>query len=218
MVLAGGARYRRLDIGNLGDYEGTGVHYWASAVETRLCAGQEVALTGAGNSAGQAVVYLADQVKKLWMVVRGKRLEDTMSQYLIERIAALPNVELLLRTEICGLDGAGHAMEQVRWKNRDSGEENSRPISHLFSFIGADPNTDWLGNSGVRLDEKGFITTGEGNAHALATSRDGIFAVGDIRCGSIKRVAAGVGEGSTVVSALHAFLAKERAALAEAAQ
>jgi thioredoxin reductase (NADPH) len=218
VVLAGGARYRRLDIANLGDYEGSGVHYWASAVETRLCAGQEVALTGAGNSAGQAVVFLAPQVKKLWMVVRGKRLEDTMSQYLVERITALPNVELLLRTEVCGLDGDAHALEQVRWKHRDSGEETSRPISHLFSFIGADPNTDWLGNAGVKLDNKGFVVTGDGEAHALATSRDGVFAVGDIRCGSIKRVAASVGEGATVVSALHAFLAKERAALAEAAQ
>jgi thioredoxin reductase (NADPH) len=218
VVLAGGARYRRLDIANLGDYEGSGVHYWASAVETRLCAGQEVALTGAGNSAGQAVVFLAPQVKKLWMVVRGKRLEDTMSQYLVERIAALPNVELLLRTEICGLDGDAHALEQVRWKNRDSGQETFRPISHLFSFIGADPNTDWLGNAGVKLDNNGFVITGDGETHALATSRDGVFAVGDIRCGSIKRVAAGVGEGATVVSALHAFLAKERAALAEAAQ
>ena len=218
VVLAGGALYRRLDIANLADYEGTGVHYWASPVETRLCAGQEVALTGAGNSAGQAAVYLAGQVKKLWMVVRGKRLEDTMSQYLIERIKALPNVELLLRTEICGLDDGHNILEQVRWKNRDSGEECSRPISHLFSFIGADPNTHWLGNSGVKLDEKGFILTGEGSSHALATSRHGVFAVGDIRSGSIKRVAAGVGEGSTVVSALHAFLARERAALAEAAQ
>jgi thioredoxin reductase (NADPH) len=194
------------------------VHYWASAVETRLCAGQEVALTGAGNSAGQAVVFLAGQVKKLWMVVRGKRLEDTMSQYLIERIRALSNVEVLLRTEICGLEGANNVLEQVRWKNRDSGDAHCHPISHLFSFIGADPNTDWLANSGVRLDDKGFILTGEAGGHPLATSREGVFAVGDIRAASIKRVAASVGEGSTVVSALHAFLAKQRPALAEAAQ
>ena len=218
LVLACGARYRRLAITNLESFEGSGVHYWASAVETRLCAGQEVALTGAGNSAGQAVVYLAPQVKKLWMVVRGKRLEDTMSQYLIDRIRALPNVELLLRTEICGLEGGQHALEQVRWKHRDSGEESCHPVRHLFSFIGADPNTDWLAGSGVKLDEKGFVITGEGNGHTLATSRDGVFAVGDVRCGSIKRVAASVGEGATVVSALHAFLARQRAAVLEAAQ
>ena len=218
LVLAGGARYRRLGLENLQSYEGSGVHYWASAVETRLCAGQEIALTGAGNSAGQAVVYLAPQVKKLWMVVRGRRLEDTMSQYLVDRIKALPNVELLLRTEICGLEGAEHALEEVRWKNRDSGQETCRPLRHLFSFIGADPNTDWLAGSGVKLDDKGFVITGEAGGHVLATSRDGVFAVGDIRSGSIKRVAAGVGEGATVVSALHAYLARERAALMEAAQ
>jgi thioredoxin reductase (NADPH) len=218
LVLAGGARYRRLDIPNLAEFEGSGVHYWASAVETRLCAGQEVALTGAGNSAGQAVVYLAGQVKKLWMVVRGKRLEDSMSQYLIERIRALGNVEVLLRTEICGLEGADRVLEQVRWKHRDSGHEHCRPIGHLFSFIGADPNTDWLVDSGVKLDEKGFVLTGADGGHALSTSREGVFAVGDIRAGSIKRVASSVGEGATVVSAIHAFLAKQRPALAEAAQ
>ena len=218
VVLAGGARYRRLDIPNLSEFEGSGVHYWASAVETRLCAGQEVALTGAGNSAGQAVVFLASQVKKLWVVVRGRRLEDSMSQYLIERIRALGNVEVLLRTEICGLDGSNNVLEQLRWKNRDNGDEHCRPIGHLFSFIGADPNTGWLANSGVSLDEKGFVLTGAEGGHALSTGREGVFAVGDIRSGSIKRVAASVGEGSTVVSALHAFLAKQRAAMAEAAQ
>ena len=218
VVLAGGARYRRLDIPNLPEFEGSGVHYWASAVETRLCAGQEVALTGAGNSAGQAVVFLAGQVKKLWMVVRGKNLEDNMSQYLIERIRALPNVEVLLRTQICGLDGANNVLEQVSWKNCDSGDEHCRPIGHLFSFIGADPNSEWLADSGVTLDEKGFVLTAAGGGHALSTSREGVFAVGDIRSGSIKRVAASVGEGSTVVSAIHALLAKQRAAMAEAAQ
>jgi thioredoxin reductase (NADPH) len=210
VVLASGARYRRLPVSNLETFEGTSVHYWASAVETRLCAGQEVALCGAGNSAGQAVVFLAGQAKKVWMLVRGKRLEDTMSQYLVERIRGLGNVEVLLRTEICALEGANAFLENVRWKNRDSGAEQARPVAHLFSFIGADPNTDWLGDSGIKLDGKGFVITGENGGHTLATSRDGVFAVGDVRCGSIKRVAASVGEGSTVVSALHAFLAKQR--------
>ena len=219
IVLASGARYRRLDIANLSDFEGTCVHYWASAIETRLCSGQEVALTGAGNSAGQAVVFLAEQVKKLWMIVRGRNLEATMSQYLIDRIRSLPNVEVLTRTEICGLEGEPGLLKRVRWKNRDSGQTGEHEIGHVFSFIGAEPNTDWLKDSGVHLDEKGFVVTGADNAHLLATSRDGVFAVGDVRCGSVKRVAAAVGEGSTVVSAVHAFLARQReAAHREAAQ
>jgi thioredoxin reductase (NADPH) len=182
IVLAGGARYRRLDIANLSDFDGTCVHYWASAVETRLCAGQEVVLCGAGNSAGQATVFLAGKVKKLWMVVRGRDLESTMSQYLIDRIRALPNVEVMLRTEICGLEGTEGNLKQVRWKSRDTGAESCQD-----------------------------------GRHPLATTREGIFAVGDIRCGSVKRVAAAVGEGSAVVSAVHAFLAERRAALEQKA-
>jgi thioredoxin reductase (NADPH) len=211
VILASGARYRRLNIANLSDFEGSCVHYWASAIETKLCAGQEVALTGAGNSAGQAVVFLAGKVKKLWMVVRGRDLETTMSQYLIDRIRALPNVEVVLRHEICGLEGAEGNLQRVRLKNRDTGEEIGCEIGHVFSFIGADPNTDWLADSGVALDDKGFVITGANGSHPLATNRDGIFAVGDVRCGSVKRVAAAVGEGSTVVSAIHAFLARRRA-------
>ena len=208
LVLAGGARYRRLPLTNLETFEGGCVHYWASAVEAKLCAGQEVALVGAGNSAGQAVVYLAGRAGKVWMIVRGKRLEDTMSQYLVERLSALPNVEILPRNEICALQGEGGVLNKVRWKNRDSGAEDERAISHLFSFIGADPNTDWLKDTGIRLDEKGFVITGSDGAHLLATSKPGVFAVGDIRCGSIKRVASSVGEGATVVSAIHAWLAE----------
>ncbi len=217
VILASGARYRRLDIANLPEFEGTSVHYWASAVETRLCAGQDVALTGAGNSAGQAVVYLAGQAKKVFMVVRGKSLEATMSQYLVERIRALPNVEVLLRTEICGLEGSHNMLDKVRWKNRDSGAETSCDIAHLFSFIGADPNTDWLSGCDIALDDKGFVITGAAGNHALATNREGVFAVGDVRCGSIKRVASAVGEGATVISGVHAWLGKQRT-LAEAAQ
>ena len=211
LVLASGAQYRRLGISNLSDFEGTCVHYWASAIETKLCAGQEVALAGAGNSAGQAAVYLAEKVKKLWMIVRGRSLEDTMSQYLIDRIRALSNIEVLLRTEICGLEGGESSLSRVRWRNRDSGAESEHAMSHIFSFIGADPNTDWLEGSGIALDEKGFVITGAGRSHLLATNCDGIFAVGDVRCGSVKRVAAAVGEGSTVVSAIHAYLARQRA-------
>ena len=151
------------------------------------------------------------------MLVRGRRLEDSMSQYLIERIRALPNVAVVLRAEVCGLEGTGGMLDQVRWKNRDSGVEKSYPISHLFSFIGADPNTDWLTGCDIKLDEKGFVVTGADGGHALATNRNGVFAVGDVRCGSIKRVASAVGEGATVVSGVHAWLAKQRA-LAEAAE
>ena len=213
VVLASGARYRRLDIPNLSDFEGSCVHYWASAVETRLCAGQEVALTGAGNSAGQAVVFLAGKVKKLWMVVRGTGLEATMSRYLIDRIKALPNVEVLTRTEICALEGESALLRRVRWRNRDTGEESAHELGHVFSFIGAEPNTGWMKDCGIGLDEKGFVVTGSRNGHPLATNREGVFAVGDVRCGSVKRVAAAVGEGSTVVSAIHAWLARQRAAL-----
>jgi thioredoxin reductase (NADPH) len=218
VVLAPGARYRRLDIPNLAEFEMTGVHYWASAAETRLCEGQEVVLCGAGNSAGQAVVFLATKVKKVWMVVRGKSLEASMSQYLVDRIRALSNVEVLLRTEICGLQGADAMLEKVRWRDQDSGAETERPIAHVFSFIGADPNTDWLVDGGVTLDEKGFIVTGLDGRHPLETCSEGVFAVGDVRRGSVKRVAAAVGEGSTVVSAIHVWLAKQRAGLAEAAR
>jgi thioredoxin reductase (NADPH) len=212
VVLACGARYRRLDIPNLADFEGSCVHYWASAVETRICAGQEVILAGAGNSAGQATVFLAGKVKKLWMVVRGRDLESSMSQYLIDRIRALPNVEVLLRTEITGLEGSEGSLKQVRCRHRDSGEETVCDVGQVFSFIGADPNTDWVERSGIHLDDKGFVVTGGDGRHALATNCEGIFAVGDVRCGSVKRVAAAVGEGSTVVSAIHAFLAQQRAA------
>jgi thioredoxin reductase (NADPH) len=218
VVIASGARYRRLGIANLSEFEGTCVHYWASAVETRMCGGQEVVLTGAGNSAGQAVVFLAPKVKKLWMVVRGKSLEATMSQYLVDRIKALPNVEVVVRTEICGLGGTEGVLESVTLKNRDTEQQNTYPVSHIFSFIGADPNTDWLADCGVKLDEKGFVLTGQEGRHGLETCRDGVFAVGDVRCGSVKRVAAAVGEGSTVVSAIHQWLARERAKLAEAAE
>jgi thioredoxin reductase (NADPH) len=144
--------------------------------------------------------------------VRGKDLETTMSQYLIDRIRALPNVEVLVRHEICGLEGGEECLRGVRVRNRDTGEESSCEAGHVFSFIGADPNTGWLADSGIVLDENGFVITGAGGRHLLETNCDGVLAVGDVRSGSVKRVAAAVGEGSTVVSAIHAFLARQRAA------
>ena len=214
LVIASGARYRRLDIANLSEFESTCVHYWASPIESRLCAGQDVALVGAGNSAGQAVVYLAAHVKKVWLIVRGAGLEATMSQYLVERIKSLPNVEIVTRSEICGLEGSNGTLGQIRWKNRDSGAETQRALGHIFLFIGADPNTDWLSGSFIALDDKGFVVTGGDHPghHPLATSQAGVFAIGDVRAGSVKRVAAAVGEGAGVVAALHQYLAAARAA------
>ncbi len=211
VVVASGARYRRLDVPNLAQFEGSCVHYWASPIEARLCAGQEVALVGAGNSAGQAAVYLASRVKKVWLLVRRSDLGATMARYLVERIGAQPNIEVLTETEITALEGRGDALERVRWMNRASGEEVASAIQHLFLFIGADPNTDWLAECGVALDEKGFVRTGVemgGGRHSLETNRDGVFAIGDVRAGSVKRVAAAVGEGAQVVAALHAYLAE----------
>ena len=205
VVVASGARYRRLDIPNLADFEGASVHYWASPLEAKLCTQQDVVLVGAGNSAGQAAVYLAGHVAKVWLLARGASLAATMSRYLVDRIAALPNVEVLLETEVSALEGRDGQLDAVCW--RRGGEETRRAIRHLFLFIGADPNTAWLSKEDVALDEKGFVRTGaeagEGR-HPLETSHAGIFAIGDVRRGSVKRVAAAVGEGAQVVAAVHA--------------
>ncbi|TPI12178.1 cyclic nucleotide-binding domain-containing thioredoxin-disulfide reductase [Mesorhizobium sp. B4-1-1] len=212
VVIACGARYRRLDIANLAQFEGASVHYWASPIEARLCRDQEVALVGAGNSAGQAAVYLASQVRKVTLLARRDGLDATMSRYLVERIAAQPNIEVLTETEVTALEGHDGNLEALRWRNRASGEETTRPIRHLFLFIGADPNTDWLANCNVALDAKGFVRTGPETTpgHGLMeTSRSGVFAIGDVRCGSTKRVAAAVGEGAQVVAALHTYLARD---------
>jgi thioredoxin reductase (NADPH) len=209
VVIASGARYRQLAVDGLASFEAASVHYWASPLEGKLCAGREVALVGAGNSAGQAVVYLASQVSKVWLLVRGRGLASSMSRYLVDRITGLSNVEVLTHTTVTGVEGRDAMLEAIRWRAGSSGEEVRRPIQHLFLFIGADPNTDWLSGSGVALDRKGFVLTGAGtteNRHPLETSRPGIFAIGDVRSGSVKRVAAAVGEGAQVVATLHAIL------------
>jgi thioredoxin reductase (NADPH) len=145
----------------------------------------------------------------VWLIARGQRLEASMSHYLVERIYAQPNIEVLTRTEVTALEGRDGDLERVRWRDRASGEERLHPIRHLFLFIGADPNTDWLAKCGVTLDEKGFIRTGgEQGRPSLETNRAGVFAIGDVRSGSVKRVAAAVGEGAQVVAALHAYLAR----------
>lgn len=210
VVLATGARYRRLDVENLDAFEASSVHYWASPFEAKLCANQEVVLVGAGNSAGQAAVYLASQGAKVWMLVRRSDLAATMSRYLVDRLHGLANVEVVTGAMVNGLEGRDGMLEAVRWRMAENGQEVRRSINHLFLFIGAEPNTDWLRASGIGLDAKGFILTGEdagGSRHALETTRRGIFAIGDVRSKSVKRVAAAVGEGAQVVAALHAYLA-----------
>ncbi len=222
VVVAAGARYRRLSISNVRDFEGRGVWYWASPIEARMCRSEEVVLVGGGNSAGQAVVYLSGFAKKIWMLVRGPSLAETMSRYLIDRIAATANVELLCETEVAALIGSPEGrLDRVRWRNRATGEETERGIRNLFLFIGAEPATDWLRDCGVDLDGNGFAKTGSEALASAArsshdvraptahqTSRVGVFAVGDARSGSVKRVGAAIGEGAAVVAELHAFLGR----------
>ena len=217
VVIASGARYRRPDIANLSEFDGAGVSYWASPIEARLCEGEEVALIGGGNSAGQAVVFLAPKVKRLHLVVRGKGLEATMSRYLIDRIKALPNVELHVGAEVVALGGdrAG-GLKSVTFRDRATGATATYPLRHLFLFIGADPNAEWLQNC-VAVDAKGFVVTGAtfsidagGRAPLpLETSMPGVFAIGDVRAGSTKRVAAAVGEGAAVVAQIHQVLSRD---------
>jgi thioredoxin reductase (NADPH) len=209
VVVATGARYRRLHVDNLDTFESTSVHYWASPIEAKLCANQEVALVGAGNSAGQAAVYLASHGIKVWMLVRRTDFAETMSRYLVDRIHALANVEVVTGAAVTGLEGHDGMLQAVRWRLSTTGQEIRQPVSHLFSFIGAEPNTDWLSGSGIALDPKGFVLTGNdagGGRHLLETTRRGVFAIGDVRAKSVKRVAAAVGEGAYVVAALHVFL------------
>jgi thioredoxin reductase (NADPH) len=217
VVVATGARYRRPPIPNLSTFEGRGISYWASPVEAKLCEGEEVALVGGGNSAGQAVVFLAPKVRRLHLVVRGSALEASMSRYLIDRIAALPNVELHTGTEVVALEGDEvTGLTAAMFRDRATGATHTCPLRHLFLFIGADPNTSWL-NRCVTLDNKGFVVTGAtstggaSNNHPpvlpLETSRPGVFAIGDVRAGSTKRVASAVGEGAAVVAQIHSVMA-----------
>jgi thioredoxin reductase (NADPH) len=216
VVIASGARYRRPAIPNLADFEGRGIWYWASPIEARRCTGQDVVLIGGGNSAGQAAVYLSGLVTKVYMLVRGEGLAETMSRYLVDRIAATSNIELLSRTEVTGLEGAPeHGLETVRWRNRTTKSEEVRAIRNVFVFVGAEPATEWLAGCDVAVDNKGFVLTGarasaaqDGSPqHTYETSVGGVFAVGDVRSGSVKRVGSAIGEGAGVVAALHAHLA-----------
>jgi len=216
VVIASGARYRRPPIANLSMFEGAGISYWASPVEAKLCEGEEVALIGGGNSAGQATVFLAPKVKRLHLVVRGDGLEASMSRYLIDRIKALRNVELHTKTEIVALEGDQvTGLTGAVFRCETTGETHACPLRHIFLFIGADPNANWLEQC-VDVDGKGFVITGSkfaaGNGAIgrpplpLETSKPHVFAVGDVRAGSTKRVAAAVGEGAAVVAQIHSAL------------
>lgn len=209
VVIATGARYRRLEVNGLEQFEGASVHYWASPLEGDLCAGQDVALVGGGNSAGQATVFVASRARHVTLIAR-RPLEQTMSAYLVERIRSLPNVEVVIGCEIASLAGEDGKLNAISWRDRRSGTETRRDVRYLFSFIGAEPNTDWLAASGLALDERGFVLTGEdldGERLPLETSRQGVFAVGDVRSCSVKRVASAVGDGAQVVAAIHRYLA-----------
>ena len=223
VVVATGARYRRPEIPNLAQFEGRGASYWASPVEARLCRNQDVALLGGGNSAGQAAVFLGSHARQVQMLVRGPSLSNTMSRYLIDRIAASPNIEVLCETEIVELLGtADQGLRGLRWRNRRTGTVEEHAIAHFFLFTGADPAASWLAGCGVPLDEKGFIRTGAEVGPTgrvvlpMETGVEGIFAVGDVRSGSVKRVGAAIGEGAAVVAQLHTFLARRDSSAAGA--
>ncbi len=208
VVVASGARYRRLAIENLAAFEGRGIWYWASPIEARLCARQEVIIVGGGNSAGQAAVFLAGHAAKVRMLVRGRALAASMSRYLIQRVAATSNIEVMTETEVVALEGSPEiGLQRVRWRSRRDGAETAAPITNMFLFLGADPATSWLADCGVALDPLGFVITG-GNS-PLASSVRGVFAVGDVRLGSVKRVGSAIGEGAQVVAELHSFLEAE---------
>lgn len=211
VVIASGAEYRRPDVEGLERFESAGIYYWATPLEARLCRKEPVLLVGGGNSAGQAAVFLASHAEHVHLFIRGASLEHSMSRYLTERIAALPNVTVHTRVALRALEG-GLRLERVHYRGA-GGVEGSMTTHHLFVFIGAQPNTAWLARCGVRLDDKGFVLTGadlpDASAHApaLQTSIAGVFAIGDVRAYSTKRVASAVGEGAAVVAQIHQVLA-----------
>jgi thioredoxin reductase (NADPH) len=219
VIIATGARYRRLSLENLSQFESAGVYYAATFMESQLCDGEEVAIVGGGNSAGQAAVFLAQSAQHVHVLVRSGGLADTMSRYLVRRLEDHPAITVHVRTEIVALEGGGH-LERVHWRDNASGQVEARTIRHIFSMTGAVPSTDWLQRC-VTLDARGFIKTGSElspedlaaarwplarHPHLLETSLPGVFAVGDVRSGSLKRAASAVGEGSIAIAAVHQVL------------
>ncbi|MES2072578.1 MAG: FAD-dependent oxidoreductase [Pseudomonadota bacterium] len=230
VVIASGAVYKHPAIQDLEKYEGRGIFYWASPIEAKLCKGQEVIIVGGGNSAGQAVAYLASYASHVHVMVRAAGLEASMSKYLIDRLSSLPNVTLHTRTEISALHGDEAGLQSVDYRSRADGQQQeqvvSLPVRHVFLFVGADPNTGWLHTCPVQLNDKGFVLTGPDVAEgvgddvaqtvaqtvalrkpALESSVPGVFAIGDVRWSSTKRVAAAVGEGAAAVAQIHAYIA-----------
>ena len=220
VIIATGARYRKPSLANLERFEGAGVYYSATFMEAQLCVGDEIVVVGGANSAGQAAVFLAQTVRRIHLLVRSDNLSASMSRYLVRRIEENSSIQIRTRTEVVALEGDGH-LERVQWRE-PSGALTSHEIRHVFMMTGAEANTAWLSNC-VTLDEKGFIKTGpdltqqdltaaqwplQRSPYLLETSRPGVFAVGDVRGGNIKRVASAVGEGSIVVSFVHRVLAE----------
>jgi thioredoxin reductase (NADPH) len=211
VVIATGAQYRRLAVENHSEFENRGVYYAATAMESLLCRQREIIVVGGGNSAGQAAIFLSGVAKHVHHIVRGPSLESTMSQYLISRIDKSPRITLTTDSEIEKLDGS-LSLESVTWTNRRTGETTTKPISGVFVMIGAEPNSGWLYGT-VKLDAKGFVLTGGPDgfqSSPYATSAPGMYAVGDVRANSVKRVASAVGEGSVVISDVHRYLADHR--------
>lgn len=220
VVIASGAQYKKPNIENLTQFEGQGVYYGATFIEAQACGKEEAIVVGGGNSAGQAAVYLSQTASKVHMLVRSSQLSDTMSRYLIQRIEENPAIELHYRTEIVGLEG-GTQLERVIWQDKNTGETSTHDIRHVFVMTGGSPRTDWLKGC-VAMDNKGFILTGRDldsviqDFHwplprvplMLETSLPGVFAVGDVRAGNVKRVASAVGEGSIAISLVHRALAE----------
>jgi thioredoxin reductase (NADPH) len=222
IIIATGAQYKTPNVANLKKFEGNGIYYAATFMESQLCGGDEVVVIGGGNSAGQAAIFLAETARKVYMLVRGKTLSETMSRYLTQRITKHPVIELHLQTELVSLEGESH-LERVTWLDRSSGERMTRDIRHVFVMAGASPRSDWLRGC-VVLDQQGFILTGRDldpvlasapqkwplgrSPQMLETSLPAVFAVGDIRSGNVKRVASAVGEGAISIHLVHGALAE----------
>jgi thioredoxin reductase (NADPH) len=218
VVIASGASYRKLSVPGFERFEGRGTYYWASNIEARLVKGQDIVLMGGGNSAGQGIVFLANFARSIRVLIRGADLNASMSKYLVDRIGSLPNVSLCTRCVLRRLEGDESGLTELQIRHEENGKDEVIPTRHLFLFIGADPKTDWLGSSGVELDDRGFVVTGSarsehvcaaiGVRYPLETSAPGMFAVGDVRSQSAKRVAAAVGDGAAVVSQIHGYLSQ----------
>ena len=227
IIISTGAQYNKPQIANLPEFEGRGVYYGATFIEAQLCEGEDVAVVGGANSAGQAAVYLSQSARKVYMLVRRNSLAETMSRYLIQRISENPGIELHCNTEIVGMEGDGQ-LDRITWLNKTAGETSTRDICHVFVMTGASPRTNWLQGC-VALDDKGFILTGRDldainvASHGISptatwplsrapqmleTSLPAVFAVGDVRSGNVKRVASAVGEGAIAVHLVHRVLAE----------